>query len=130
MVKKVAEKKVEVPAVPAVKKSIEKKKAEPAKVVEVVAPVVEKKKREKKEKKEKDPNAPKRPLSAFFLFAAGKREGLDKDLAPTDKARQLGALWKTAKAENDPCVAKYQAEAVKLREAYHAAMEKYKASIQ
>jgi hypothetical protein len=50
-------------------------------------------------------------------------------LKPTETAKELGALWGSAKARNDPCVAKHGAEAVKQREAYHAAMEKYKSTL-
>jgi len=123
--KKVEEKKVETPAV---KKSIEKKKSEPVKKVEEEKVVVEKKKREKREK---DPNAPKRPLSAYFLYTVDKRADLKAkhpDLKPTEIAKELGLLWEADKAKKDPCVAKYQAQAVKLRDAYRVEVAKYKAS--
>lgn len=124
--KKVEEKKVEPPVV---KKSIEKKKAEPAKKVEEPEKVVVEKK--KREKREKDPNAPKRPLSAYFLFAAAKRPDLKAkhpELKPTEFAAEIGILWEAAKSKDDPCVAKYRAEADKLREAYRVEVAKYKAS--
>jgi len=34
---------------------------------------------EKKEKKKKDKNAPKRPITAFFAYIKGRRDGLKKE---------------------------------------------------
>lgn len=62
---------------------------------------------DKKEKKVKDPNAPKRPISAYFAFAADKREQIKKEnpgFKVTDISKRTGELWKDlTEAEKKPC---------------------------
>lgn len=80
----------------------------------------------KKQKRKKDPNAPKRPMTAFFLFCADRRDGLRQQY-PDDRigdiAKKLGHAW----AACDPrAKSQYEATAASQKADYQKAMDAYK----
>jgi len=74
----------------------------------------------KRSLKDKDPNLPKRPISAFFIFSAAKRQEL-KDANPDWKystvAQELGRIWNNlSEDEKKP----YQDQGKAAKEEYNA----------
>ena len=63
-----------------------------------------------------DPNKPKKPLSAYFLFTADKREEMKAkypDLKVHELAKKMGELWKETTEKS-----KYEKKAEEAKERY------------
>merc|ERR1712141_574734 len=80
----------------------------------------------KKQKRKKDPNAPKRPMTAFFLFCADRRDGLRQQY-PDDRigdiAKKLGTAWAAC---GPRAKSQYEATAAAQKADYQRAMDAYK----
>jgi len=78
----------------------------------------------KNTKTKKDPNAPKKPLTAYFLFSAAKREevkkGLPSDAKVTMVAKKLGEMWGALDDKSE-----WTKKAAKAKANYEKEMEAY-----
>jgi len=75
-------------------------------------------KKTKKRKAKKDPNAPKRATSAYFFYAAHRRDEFTKEgskLSMLEKSKQIGVDWKTLSAkQKEP----FEAKAIEDKKRY------------
>ena len=114
----------------AVKKQIKEFTSEVKEKVQKIADLIStshvklsKEKKEKKEKKLKDPNAPKKALSSYILFSADCRNFEDvKDLAPKEKLRACGKMWRELSEKEKK---KYVKKSAELKEEYMEKMKEY-----
>ena len=83
-------------------------------------------KKKKKKRTKKDKNAPKRPASAYMLWLNSNREKIKAEfpgIKMTDIAKKGGEQWKTVSQEDK---AKFEAQALKLKEKYTHEMDAYR----
>jgi len=102
-----------------------KQKLEEYKKTDEYAAFQKKKYTRKFKKAPKDKNAPKKPLSAYFIFLAEKRESLKAEfpeMSITQLGKKSGEIWKTLSEEEKEV---YKAKHTALKEAYKTTRAEY-----